>query len=366
MTLRSLTVVASVAGCLFLAAPAGASVIVGSALPAGEPQLSSCFSTDDCSFIPQALASGTVAVPSAGVITAFHAKVKSYAYLRFRVDRGTFAYHEPATSVYRSLTDIHYTVPNGGTQVFTEPARIPVEAGDRVGADTGPGYSSQVVAGSSALRSGSGTQFFSWGGGINADFELLVNAVVEPDSDHDGYGDETQDCKPTDPTRHDGCAGQPPGGGKKPPPAPKPPVKPPPKVTLPKSTTLPVNHSGDAVVATRCEVPPGSNVVCSGAYATYAGTGPGALGGLLSAGGDLFAAAAKAKRHRPVHLKIGSARFRIAAGTSKQVKIPLNRRARKALRQHGTLKVLLVTTLKLPHGRFSTKRRNVTLRPAKS
>jgi hypothetical protein len=360
MAARSLTTVLALAGCLAVAASAGASTIVGSSLPAGEPQPSTCTHTTDCSFLPQTLAGGTVSVPSAGVITAFHVKVKSYAYLRFRVDRGTFAFHDAATSVYRSPAELHYTVPNAGTDVFTETARVPVEPGDRVGADTGAGNWWQIVPGSSALI-GYGTPFFTWGGGTKADFELLVNAVVEADGDGDGYGDETQDCQPKDPALHTPC-GPPPPGGHKPPPIVRPPVKPPPKVTLPKSSVVTVTR-GAAVVPTRCEVPPGSNVVCSGAHATYAGTGPGALGGLLSTGGE-FAAATK-KRHKPVRLKIGSARFRIAAGKSERVRIPLNRRARKALAQHGTLKALLVTTIKIRSGHYLTTRRAVTLRVPK-
>ncbi len=35
--------------------------------------------------------------------------------------------------------------------------------------------------------------------------ELLFNVVVEPDRDHDGYGDKTQDRCPEDPSRHAHC-----------------------------------------------------------------------------------------------------------------------------------------------------------------
>ena len=37
------------------------------------------------------------------------------------------------------------------------------------------------------------------------DYELLYNASVEPDRDHDGFGDVTQDDCPKDPTRQEGC-----------------------------------------------------------------------------------------------------------------------------------------------------------------
>ena len=35
--------------------------------------------------------------------------------------------------------------------------------------------------------------------------QLSVSAVLEPDADDDGYGDETQDCAPTDPSRNEDC-----------------------------------------------------------------------------------------------------------------------------------------------------------------
>ena len=35
---------------------------------------------------------------------------------------------------------------------------------------------------------------------------LLISALVEPDADQDGYGDETQDCAPADAAVHEGCA----------------------------------------------------------------------------------------------------------------------------------------------------------------
>jgi uncharacterized repeat protein (TIGR01451 family) len=40
---------------------------------------------------------------------------------------------------------------------------------------------------------------------MRAGDELLMNADIERDADGDGYGDETQDLCPTDPTRHTAC-----------------------------------------------------------------------------------------------------------------------------------------------------------------
>jgi hypothetical protein len=348
-------------------------VTVGSTLPTGDPVARAfpCFSTDDCTLIPLSLAAGNAGAPSAGVITSFNVKVKGYAHVRFRVERGSFAQGVDTTNVYRSA-ERYYTVAGGGVQVFTEPARVPVQVGDRVGADVGPGIWSQVVMGSSEID-GAGGDVFHDGGVHAANLELLVNGILEPDADHDGYGDETQDCQPADPSQHTPCAGGPP-----PPPAPPPPTPPPPrtpKVDVPHLTNVPVSD-GSADVDTHCDVPPGLGIDCSGAHATYAGVGPGALGGVLSTGPTLGwlegdglllggAAKAKARKKRPLTLKIGSARFHIAAGKHKLVKIPLNRRARAALAKRGTLKALLVTTIKDKRGKLHTTRRTITLRVKK-
>jgi hypothetical protein len=53
-------------------------------------------------------------------------------------------------------------------------------------------------------------------------YDLMLNADIEPDADHDGYGDETQDGCPTDPTRHGACFSS----------------NPPPKDTTPPRTKL--------------------------------------------------------------------------------------------------------------------------------
>jgi hypothetical protein len=65
--------------------------------------------------------------------------------------------------------------------------------------------------------------------------EIMVNAVVEPDADHDGYGDETQDPCPTVP----GTAPCPP-----PPPADQPPAATP---HVPPASTRPVMTTPDRV-----------------------------------------------------------------------------------------------------------------------
>ncbi|HET6509581.1 MAG TPA: PASTA domain-containing protein [Baekduia sp.] len=109
-----------------------------------------------------------------------------------------------------------------GTQALTAPAsmtlatastRIPVEAGDRLGifvpSGSGTAAASDPVAGyatfaaSTAPTSGQ-TLSSPDASGLS---RVSLSATVEPDADHDGYGDETQDSCPSNPAIHVGpCA----------------------------------------------------------------------------------------------------------------------------------------------------------------
>jgi hypothetical protein len=94
----------------------------------------------------------------------------------------------------------------------TAPARIPVEAGDRLAGYADPGGALAAATDTSATFAGfpvasapSAGQTLS-GSTTNGSvhIRLLLGATIEPDADHDGYGDETQDSCPAIPTIHDG------------------------------------------------------------------------------------------------------------------------------------------------------------------
>jgi hypothetical protein len=102
----------------------------------------------------------------------------------------------------------------GTVQKASAPARIPVQAGDRL-AIASPGTDGATIGATNV----SGTVRFG-GGAVPADGDVLdtssgfsdqgnaamsMAALVEPDADHDGYGDETQDGCPSDPAVHDAC-----------------------------------------------------------------------------------------------------------------------------------------------------------------
>ena len=97
--------------------------------------------------------------------------------------------------------------------------RIPVVANDLVALGVGPLAAGQnppycVFSGGGAAQSrvrlladdAPGTAPLSWDAMPTYPYRVSVSASLEPDLDHDGYGDETQDSCPTDATTHGSCA----------------------------------------------------------------------------------------------------------------------------------------------------------------
>ena len=108
------------------------------------------------------------------------------------------------------------TLSIAGTGTFekaTAATRIPVQEGDRVAVATPSSGGATVGATnvSGTVRFGAG-QVPADGATINtssgfndqANAAMSIAAVVEPDADHDGYGDETQDSCPDKPAIHAG------------------------------------------------------------------------------------------------------------------------------------------------------------------
>jgi len=151
-----------------------------------------------------------VAAPVAGVITKWKLDLVPVPFgvptsLRvLRVDAGT----KTALVVGESTGTVV-----GGPNAFD--ARIPVQAGDRLGLH-GPGNGAEV--GTLYCQSGTGEASrygaFEGGGGVGssqpyeegeADVRVPATAVIEPDADNDGYGDETQDKCPQSATVQTAC-----------------------------------------------------------------------------------------------------------------------------------------------------------------
>ena len=88
----------------------------------------------------------------------------------------------------------------------TVAARVAVTAGDVIGLDNATGaklFASPAPTAAYYFAPQLGA--FAHSPSKQTSRELLVNADIERDADHDGYGDETQDLCPGDATRHTTC-----------------------------------------------------------------------------------------------------------------------------------------------------------------
>jgi uncharacterized repeat protein (TIGR01451 family) len=109
----------------------------------------------------------------------------------------------PGTTSYSPVsTGDAQSVP-AGTSTYA--ARIPVSSGDIIGVDAGGGARLFVPSTTFASQVFNPPLISTRPPSMRAGDELLVNADIERDADADGYGDETQDLCPADPTRHTAC-----------------------------------------------------------------------------------------------------------------------------------------------------------------
>jgi hypothetical protein len=207
---------AAIGLALAVAVPAQAATTIGSSL-SGSVQASVCpFTTAmqteaSCTVAqgapnPSYTASGGVVAPISGVI------------VRWRIVTGTAS---GALSIKARLQTLRANTGGGGEGSFTSiplaepglhvfPTQLPIAAGERLALDT---VITKEAAGTAALpivAYGTDAGFpQEWKpelleGETRAPFQfptssynVMLNADIEPDADHDGYGDETQDQCPS-------------------------------------------------------------------------------------------------------------------------------------------------------------------------
>jgi len=224
---------AVVAAALVVASPSNAAVTFGSRL-IDSPTTSLCNDTSGApgtingpctmvSYIVPTAPNGdpsSQGAPISGVITKFRIKALGDggpATATFRIANITV---DPsgdsgiATSAGTGPT-VQIPADTGGDAPVTEVgARVPVTAGQHLAVDGSPNLEALHVSDGQKwtyvyappLVDGQG------GRGSNAvTEELLVQADIEPDADHDGFGDETQDQCPTQATTQGPCDRTPPG-----------------------------------------------------------------------------------------------------------------------------------------------------------
>ena len=145
---------------------------------------------------------GGYTVPSAGVLTSwrFQGGLAGATVFKFKVAR-------PAGGSNFTIigsSELQAMVP-GALSSF--PIRIPVAAGDVIGlfdptnqlcATGAAGFQISFVIGDAAV--GSTSAYGTVGG------RLDLSALLEPDADNDGFGDETQDCNPSSASATTDCS----------------------------------------------------------------------------------------------------------------------------------------------------------------
>ena len=198
--MRRRLALATVLAALGPAAAAQAVTTVGSDLSKNAtmtPCATPCtmFTGDNATAAPSAVA------PFDGVVVRWRVRSGGAATglaLRALRSAGTGSYTGVATSDPQNVTQ---------AGVATFPARMAVKAGDVIGLDDRSGNAKIAAAASSTAIYAFSPLLGSFAHipSKQANQELLVNADIEHDVDGDGYGDETQDLCPGDPTRHTTC-----------------------------------------------------------------------------------------------------------------------------------------------------------------
>ncbi len=142
------------------------------------------------------------AAPAPGVITSWSVMAPA-------------ATEQMAFKVARSAGGGNYTIVGESdaeqltaAQLNTHPARIPVVAGDMIGVAPQNLCSRTTMGAAASYHNSNPSTGSTFPYTALPNVQLDVSASLEPDADGDGYGDETQDLCPSDPTSQ--CMG---GGG---------------------------------------------------------------------------------------------------------------------------------------------------------
>jgi hypothetical protein len=185
---------------LVLAAPAQAATTIGSDLSHSPGLTGACglLTGRSCTLAGRA---ASAASPIDGVVVKWRVKTDGSSAFTARP-------HIVSADTGFAIGDTINVPAAAGT--LETPTRLSIRSGQRVAVDvttTGPTGTAPIIA------STGGQTYDLWdppAGGVPAppasqSGELLVNADVEPDVDNDGWGDETQDGCPADPSTHGAC-----------------------------------------------------------------------------------------------------------------------------------------------------------------
>jgi hypothetical protein len=147
----------------------------------------------------------TSPAPADGVIVRFRMRTSAAESVTLRLATVT----KQGTTYLAQAVRTGPTVMTQGTEDVEEfPARLTVHQGEHLALDAPAAHMVYNQGGNEftplyapPLVEGQGPR----GQSADPTGELLVQAVMEPDADGDGFGDETQDGCPTQPSTHDAC-----------------------------------------------------------------------------------------------------------------------------------------------------------------
>jgi hypothetical protein len=235
-------------------------------------------------------------------------------------------------------------VENGtGTGIDTFPARLPIKVGDHVGVElTSP--TSKASLDSGGTRPGDRTAVWA---SINPDgssshatiaegARTYMNADVEADADRDGFGDETQDQCPTDPTTQGAC---PAGGGE----------------TPGGTGPSPLAFGSETLVTLRLTA---NRIPATGPLKLRVANANGfAVTGTLT--GRTTKPVSVARKRR---VKLRAKSFEVPARESKTISLRLPKPLRRLLARNGKLSLRLTATVRDPAGNPRTVTKKVAPR----
>ena len=183
------------------AASSDAAVTLGSALknePGGSTECSNGLSTRGCLIVQEVLPGRELVAPFSGVIVRWHVRLgpaTEAQTIRIRVLQPV------ATEEFKVISSGPLKSIPAGKGEYEVSAAIPIVSGDQVGLE---GDQNKQI-GWSAPATGARELLFNLGPGLDGsetgppatspfeNEEVTFNVEVEPDCDHDGLGDETQD-----------------------------------------------------------------------------------------------------------------------------------------------------------------------------
>jgi hypothetical protein len=212
-----------------------------------------------------------------------------------------------------------------GSTVLELPSRVPIKAGERVGISADNPIQLDVydtIEGVTMTDIAKGVEYKGEPYGTVYQAALAISARLEPDADHDGYGDETQDCQPADPALHGT------------------------ECIKPVPTPIPTPVIGGIPCASNCSTgggaggvvyippPPGGGIVSSDGIHFYIPLSCPA-GATRPCGGYLVIVPEGARKAAaPARVP-----FSVAPGRKARIKVSLNRKLRARLHRAGRLKV---------------------------